>query len=503
MIKGRDILLPLFVDILKNLNDLERLILFKPQDSQELPKKIRNKGEETKGKKIRGERTKGHKYWNKRLKGFKILTLFDYAFGMTGFIYRNLWFSANGVSLSQLYLLNVLGLFFSLIFQNLNSYFSDKFNKRYPFLLVAILCQSVAMILVATFPSFGMFVFFIFLWNLISSESTRVIIVCDFIDLSKNPNQYKGEYNRSKEFASYRAFGSLGFAVFAPIVGYSIHYINISAGLDPVNGYLGYKFMFIISGVLYLIFSAILTFYLRDYSHLERNGLKEHHISQINSLANRNHSYKNEEKEEVKTIWNIFSNKVFLVILIPQVLFVFATSIGTGVIDIYFKELGADLRFIGWRPFVWAIMELPLFFLSAKINKKKGHNFVILLSVVFYIIRLSIYYFIMDETLIWLEFILLLFNPFGLTWPAITNALNQIMPRQKSFAMTVLSSSKQAFGLVGSLVGSFITAKAINYDIAFSNLFLTALSILIFCALLIVALKKWAKSKRDGRKQKG
>ena len=59
----------------------------------------------------------------------------------------------------------------------------------------------------------------------------------------------------------------------------------------------------------------------------------------------------------------LFRNRYFVVIMITQTLFWGTYNLGLGLIDIFFKGLGANLIFLGFRPFFWAIAEFPMFFL--------------------------------------------------------------------------------------------------------------------------------------------
>ncbi len=79
-------------------------------------------------------------YWARKLQGFKWFMFADYGINMITSVFNNLFFSAYGMSLSYLYLLNGLGLFFAAIFQNYISIFSDKINRRYIFLVIGHIC---------------------------------------------------------------------------------------------------------------------------------------------------------------------------------------------------------------------------------------------------------------------------------------------------------------------------------------------------------------------------
>jgi MFS family permease len=424
-----------------------------------------------------------HNYWARKFQGFKWFIFVDYAINMISSVFNNLWFSANGMSLSQLYLYNFLGLVFAGIFQNYVSILSDKINRRYPFLIIGHIVQALAMFAVVWGPNLWTFIFFVFAMNFISNETFRVVMAYKFMELSIDPNIPIKKYNPFKEFSKFRVYGSIGFAVAGPIVGYAINQINVINNLSPVNGLLGYQILFSICGVSNLIFIILLTVYLRTYTKMEiqiqpkskntfREALNEHPVRKL------------------------FKNRYFVEIIISQTIFWFSYNICLALIDIFFKGLGANLIFIGWRPFFWAIAEFPMFFLSAYIAKKYSYFPTLIIAYQFLTLKLIIYYYFMTPSLIWVDLGLQLLTSFGISYPAITTAFNDMFPNQKSLAIGTFSTIKSVSMMGGAIIGWLVASVISSPQMAFLQLFLISLIINIGNSILVFILHYWAKNEK-------
>ncbi len=92
--------------------------------------------------------------------------------------------------------------------------------------------------------------------------------------------------------------------------------------------------------------------------------------------------------------------------MITQTLFWGTYNLGLGLIDIFFKGLGANLIFLGFRPFFWAIAEFPMFFFTAYISRKYSPQPAFLISFQFLTLKLIVYYFFMTPQLIWVDLLL-------------------------------------------------------------------------------------------------
>lgn len=180
-------------------------------------------------------------------------------------------------------------------------------------------------------------------------------------------------------------------------------------------------------------------------------------------------------------------------IVFSQAIFWCANTIGIGAIDLFFKNLGADPIFIGWRPFIWAMSELPLFFLSSYMIKKRSYLFPLLLSYQFLTLKLLVYYFLMSPSLIWIDLILQGLNSFGLFYPALTLAFKELAPAHGSLALTLNNTVKGIATLIGAGIGMLISSLIVEELLAFHLLFSIALVINIISSIFF--LFYWAKIK--------
>jgi MFS family permease len=410
----------------------------------------------------------------------KALSFIDYGLGMAGFIFKNLWFYANGMTVRELFVLAVIGGTVSALCNNLLSVRSDNSNRRYPYLVVALVSQAAAYLLGAWLPGFVTFVVYTFLWTWVSSETYRTLVAYNLIAMSKDPTIPPEKDSLSVEYSKYRVFGSVGFAIAAPLVGLGIDAVNRGAGLDPVNGLVGYQVLFTICGVSYLVLTAVMTYFLRVY------------IREEEKLENPNRLSR-ERGEGRVGLRSLLRNAFFLGIVVPQGLYTMAYSVGASVIEVFFTSLGANLVFIGLRPFIWALIEVPIFFLSAWLTKRYGHVVVLFIAYQFFTIRLVVYYFIMTPELIWLDLVLSLLNTFGMTWPAITSAFQERFPEQRSLAFSVMTTINGLCGLTGGLIGILISSLVADEGTIFNLLFATALAIVLCLSVLLVWINRRAK----------
>jgi len=412
----------------------------------------------------------------------------DYFITMITSVFENIWFSNNGINLTQLYLLSALGLTFAGIFQNASSIISDKVNRRFPFLIIAHVSQTIGMLIAVWIPNFLTFILYTFLMEWVSNETYRVVVGYHLIELCRDPQKDPKLHNPTKEFSKYRVFGSIGFAIAGPIVGYSINAINIIAQLSPTDGALGYQMLYSIMAILNIFYISYLTWFMRDYIALEKSFVPKHKKNVKEAFS----------EHPVK---NLFQSRDFTVIIISQTIFWGCNAIGLAVIEIFMKNLGATVIFIGWRPFIWAMSELPLFFLSSSLAKRYSYITILFLSYQFLTIKLIVYYFLMTPELIWLDLALQFFNSFGMSYPVVTNAFNTLLPKQSSLANSVFNTFKNLSALVGALIGVYISSLMSSDLQAFEILFVIALIFNIFNSGLLFLLRNWSKHEIRSKNQ--
>jgi hypothetical protein len=415
-------------------------------------------------------------FYKKKLNFFKWYTLVDFTCGSTATYFNVYWYSINNVSISQIFLLNFIGMAVAMVFQNIGSFVSDRLNRRYPLLIAALVTQGVSVLVSAWFPTFIGFVLYIIIWFSFSGESQRTLVQYALIKLAKDPSMPLEKLDLSKEFSRYRIFGSIGTCISLPLWGWFIETGNTSLGLDPVNGSVGYQLQFSMCGIAFFLLAVLLVVAMQDYVHREPEYLR---MIDTGSAKTMNGT---------RAI-DLLKNLRFLAIIIPQMIFMVGFSIGTNVRDVFFKDIGANLVFIGFISSISAFAELPLFFVSSKLARGKGGTTTALfVSYVFFAVKLFIYAFFMNGSLLGLALALESLSVFGIRWPAVTEALQNITATHKSLALTILLTAENSFTLLGSFLGAVISSTISPNSEAFRVLFITGLLLTCAAAISIVIL---------------
>jgi hypothetical protein len=401
------------------------------------------------------------RFYRRKLDFFKWYTFTDFCFGSIT-LFNVYWYNVNGLSIADIFMLSLIGMAVAMVFQNVMSVVSDRLNRRFPLLVAALVTQGVSLLFSAWYPTFTGFVLYIIVWFSFSGESQRTLVQYSLIKLAREPTMPGGTGDLSRDFARYRIFGSVGTAISVPLWGWIIQVVNTGLGQPAVNGHTGYQLQLTISAVAFLAIAALLVVVMRDYLRNEPEYLR---TMENNETASVNGT----------TAWDLLKNMAFLAILVPQMVFMVGFSIGSGVLDVFFKDLGASLVFLGIMRSIGAIAELPLFFASSMIARKSSVASSLLVSYAFFAVKLAVYFFFMNDALLWLAIVLESLSSFGIRWPAVTDALQRVTTSHKSLALTVLLTVENVFTLIGSMFGFFISTASGGNDLAFKALFFVAL----------------------------
>ncbi|NMC04316.1 MAG: hypothetical protein GYA24_03845 [Candidatus Lokiarchaeota archaeon] len=401
------------------------------------------------------------RFYRKKLDFFKWYTFTDFCFGSIT-LFNVYWFNVNGLSIADIFLLGLIGMAVAMVFQNIMSVVSDKLNRRFPLLVAALVTQGISLLFSAWFPSFTGFVLYIIIWFTLSGESQRTLVQYALIKLAREVPHTSNEDDLSSQFSRYRVFGSMGTAASLPLWGWFIESVNEFFGQPRVNGHVGYQVQLTISAIAFFLLALVLVAGMTDFWR------HEHAYLQLVDGMDSSTIHKS------RTI-DLLKNGAFLSILVPQMIFMTGFSIGSGVLDVFFKGLGASLVFLAITRAIGAVAELPLFFASAAMERRAGVSSSLMLSYAFFAAKLAIYFWFMDDALLWLAIVLESLSSFGIRWPAVTSALQRITTAHKSLALTILLTVENVFTLIGSMLGFFISTTSGGTDLAFKSLFLVAL----------------------------
>ncbi len=160
-----------------------------------------------------------------------------------------------GVSLSGIFLLNLLVIvvtFFSSTFFNQRS---DLLKKRKVFMLLAFFFRTVGILVLALSNNIIMFVIYNIIINILNPLSFDVAIIYELGEIIEqlthevrgtplNPNA------ATRYYLKYRLFGSLGWAITAPVAGLFIGILNgvLVSGSDFFGEVGGYRVFILVAG---------------------------------------------------------------------------------------------------------------------------------------------------------------------------------------------------------------------------------------------------------------
>ncbi|MHA1681983.1 MAG: MFS transporter [Promethearchaeota archaeon] len=375
----------------------------------------------------------------RRLFFLKIEALAEYGTMVFGMAYVGTLMASLGIPLQDFFIVSVINIAITMISQNYFSRMSDKLNNRLPFIIISHVIYAGSMILLGITPAFFSIIIYTVINSFLSSEMLSVAIVYELVDDKQEllPRQDHEKFNKSKEFAKYRIMGSIGWALTAPVAGWTISTLN-----GNFTGTLaGYKAGFFISGFGTIAITVFLYLILRDYK-LKR-AIHDNNCNPV------------EEKEKKP----FYLSTAFLMILIPAFIFSLGSSFTNNVLTSFIIEgLGKDEAFYGLLPLAWALSEVPLMFISSAMVKKFSWKLVLVLGFIFSIIKTTAYLFILAPHLAWILIPFQFFNTFGLTYPAYSYALtNEIAPDQKALGLSMRQTMVQAGSFIGSMIGIFIS----------------------------------------------
>jgi len=310
-----------------------------------------------------------------------------------------------------------------------------------------------------------------FLTNSLNRETFITALIYEVIEkreILTKVDTTNFERKKAREYTKTRIMGSLGWATGAPIAGY----------LMEMHGF-PFAFLLCVLGYMILaIYFFILTKDFKQISNIERKEMNKN----IKSLPANN-----------KILYRKFE---FLGLLIIAGIFEIALVLSANIKTIYATELGGSLVFVGFLASLWASFELPLFFLSSKITEKYNYLYPLMLGVIFILIKNLFYIYIITPDNIFLFLLLEILNQFGIMWPALTYAINQIFAKQKKALGTSLYfSTIVSAGFFGNLLGMVL---ALLYNIGgsyqdYQILFIFSLMftvIALICYIILIILRR-------------
>ncbi len=207
--------------------------------------------------------------------------------------------------------------------------------------------------------------------------------------------------------------GSLGFAIIALFLGYSIKYFGINSAF-----YLYSLIMLLGAMVVYSI----------DYR--DKTARQNIYLSDILKLI---------------------KNKKFYIFMGSIIFANIAIGSNNSYISLLIQETGGDVSQLGLVWFTLAISELPLFFFGAKLLKKYGELNLFIIAMVLFTLR-----YFLNSICTSYVYVIIIQAMQGITFPLFIMAsleyLNSITPsKMKTSSMTIYAASCGLGGFVGNI----------------------------------------------------
>jgi MFS family permease len=424
----------------------------------------------------------------KRLRLMKIEAYMDYGFSVIGMNFNGMLMAKLGLPVVNFFFLSVISVITALVAQNLVSRRSDKRGNRYSFLILAKILYAISTFMLAFFQRFEVIVLVTVLNGLVSGESSANVVVYELIDQKQRDMVESANaamvINKSREFAKYRVFGSIGFAWTAPFGGYGIQALNGTGG----NSFFGYTVMYCISGTGVLCVCALLWSILKGY----QRPVVEHDVNIVEARPTSDNRF--------------YYSLPFIMLTSTSFIASIASAIQSNPFTKYLNALGQGEFFYGILAFIWATMEVPLFYISSALAQKHGWKLLVLISFIFQEIKFIVYFNVMSPEFAFLIMAVQALNPFGISFPAKTYALtNEIAKDRKALGLTLSDSLNSLGSFIGGIVGMIAAgmlaavANTLAGDQFFYGIaiFMTTVAIAMFIVFWVVT---WTS---EMRKTKG
>jgi MFS family permease len=406
---------------------------------------------------------------SRRLFLLKIQAYMDYGFSVIGMAFNGMLQATMGLPVEFFFMLSILSVLVAFVAQNTLSRKSDTRGDRIPYIMLSRAMQIGSTVLIAFIRSPWIFIVTVMMNGIVSAESTANVIVYELIDEKQKElgPAAAASFNKSKEFSKYRIFGSIGWAWTAPFGGMAIKALNGMNG-DP---YFGYTVLYCISAAGMAVTAFFLYYIVR--------GVNEKQVPQ-ETLGDGHTS---------PAPPRFYLTTAFLMLVSSSFLYALSVAIQSNPFSRYLKDgLGAGEDYYGLLMFLWATAEVPLFFLSSHLVRTRGWKLLILLSFIFHGTKLIAFSFVTTPAMLWLIALVQVLNPFGISFPARTYAITNVIAKdRKALGMTLHDSFSSLGSFLGGIAGMLIAASlgAVANTMAGYQYFFTISMVILLCTIVV------------------
>lgn len=366
-----------------------------------------------------------------------------------------------GVSLPWIFFLNVIIIIISFFMSTLLNRMSDEIKKRKKFMILAYILRTVGIFVLSLSTNMYLYITHYVLISLLNPLSFDVAIIYEIgekIEFLQCKVEGKPERKNAatRYYLKYRIFGSLGWALMAPLGGFGIAFLNQelpSAGLFFPD-LVGYRLFILLSFFLYLV---VLFVFAIVYDEAFLTRIDE--MMALDVATPIQDEKRPEEKNDGAGKNGMQLGYTFTILLVTIFLFHTGTTLFQTPYGIFLKEFSlGNLGLVGISYFCSAIPEVPLFYLAYYLINKKGYKFTLLLSFILELTRISLTIAVIPLNVAILIVPLQFMNSFSLRWPSLTHGVSQELSKEnKATGMNLNLIIQKAGGLFGNMLGTIIS----------------------------------------------
>lgn len=399
-----------------------------------------------------------------------------------------------GISISGIFLFNLSIISISFITSSVLNHHSDKKRRRKHFAMLSYILRATGILLLAFAGNILFIILYYIITALLNPISFEVAIIYELgeqmekIKMKEKSMKEREENAATRYYLGYRLFGSLGWAIMAPIAGFGISLLNKKLPLDPFTQMpvAGYRIFFIIAALIYFAASLVLGLIYEEY------GKQDIQDQDFHNQENVSRGHGNGLKRFLIT------HSGFVVFLATMFIFHAGSTLFQTPYGVFLKEFsGGRLELVGISYFFSAIPEVPLFMVAYRLINKRGYRFTLSLSFLLEISRIILTIFIIPVGNPLLVLPLQSMNSFSLRWPSITHGISQeLSPNNRATGMNLNLLVQKSGAFLGSAMGSIISSLIPAGIETYSILFMTSL-VFISCNTIIFTSGSYISKRRQ------
>ena len=384
-------------------------------------------------------------------------------------IFQPLFLVRIGFPLWVVFLNGAFDAIVSILFQSSWSNYTDKHGNLRQFMFLGNIFTAGACFLIMKVSNIWTLLLLTFIFRAgPASDSFAVTLVYKFADYCTLDSEKSNETDKKvfaiNFFSQYRKFGSIGWAIFAPIGGILIN--NYDFGPNFYLGGIGFILI-----TIYGLFMIKTDDLFKIGKKMQRNhqnhilNSSDVQLSKNKETQGNNNPLEDSEKnknELMVSIKGLLQNKVYRTFLLAGVFYTVAINMTYQTQGIFYGLFAPNDYFAIAMTFsVAAFVEWPVMGRISRSVKKLGWEYIIVLSYTATAIRFFFSPFlILWGGNIWWAYFFQIFTGiiFGMRWPATTLGIHSVLREdQKTLGQSFYGTTALFASLLGNILGALIS----------------------------------------------